>query len=54
MKREIRVGKKTRNFGLRTPYADFTPLAPRASHPKLKALSRNLTGKGFNYSLSAQ
>jgi len=25
--------KKPDNFGLRTPYASFTPLTPRTSHP---------------------
>jgi len=35
------LDKEPDNFGLRTPYAGFTPLTPRALHPKPKnALKR--------------
>ena len=31
-KKRLRLEKEPDNFGLRTPYAGFTPLTPRASH----------------------
>ena len=52
-KERLGLEKEPDNFGLRTPCVGFTPLAPRASHPKLKStLKRILTGKSlFNHCL---
>ena len=41
-KESLGLEKEPDNFGLRTSYAGFTPLAPRASHPKLKSTLKKI------------